>query len=111
MSALKTLCLALLTLYRRLAPLKPCCCRFYPSCSTYALWLLLHERLDKALFQIARRLLACNPYSAGGINYPTSSKPLQVKFSAPIACAYYLIPLSPSSPTPYYILKASSERQ
>ncbi|WP_120945956.1 membrane protein insertion efficiency factor YidD [Helicobacter labacensis] len=100
-----------LRLYRALSFLKPSCCRFYPSCSTYALWLLEHERLDKALWRSARRLLACNPYCQGGIDYPIGSKPLQPKFSAPITPLYFLIPKHPNTFIPYYILKVSSERQ
>ncbi|WP_267892699.1 membrane protein insertion efficiency factor YidD [Helicobacter baculiformis] len=103
--------MAFLALYRVFSSLKAPCCRFYPSCSTYALWLLPHERLDRALLKIACRILACNPYSQGGINYPTSSKPLRPKFSAPIALIYLLIPMHSDSLTPYYILKVSSERK
>ncbi|WP_267892220.1 membrane protein insertion efficiency factor YidD [Helicobacter salomonis] len=103
--------MAFLVFYRLISLLKMPCCRFYPSCSTYALWLLQHEYLTKALLKIARRLLSCHPYSQGGIDYPTSSKPLQAKFGAPITPRYYFIPLHSHTPTPYYILKATSERK
>ncbi|BDQ29664.1 membrane protein insertion efficiency factor YidD [Helicobacter ailurogastricus] len=99
--------LALLRFYRAyLSPLKPATCRFYPSCSTYALWLLPRESLPKALLKIARRLLSCHPFHPGGIDYPTTSKPLCPKHAAPSAfkLSYYLVPLSPNSKT-YYILK------
>lgn len=102
--------LALLTFYRNyVSPIKPATCRFYPTCSTYALWLLPHETMPKALFKIARRVLSCHPLHPGGIDYPIASEPLKPKFYAPNAfkLSYYLVPTSPNSKT-YYILKVYS---
>jgi putative membrane protein insertion efficiency factor len=42
------------------------CCRFYPSCSHYALEALEKYTLPKALFKIVWRLLRCGPWSKGG---------------------------------------------
>ncbi|BCZ18885.1 Putative membrane protein insertion efficiency factor YidD [Helicobacter sp. NHP19-012] len=102
--------LALLTFYRNhVSPLKPATCRFYPSCSTYALWLLKNESFLKALFKTARRILSCHPFHPGGLDYPTTSKSLSPKFCAPNAfkLVYYLVPTSPGVHT-YYILKVHS---
>jgi putative membrane protein insertion efficiency factor len=49
-------------------------CRFYPTCSNYALWLLEKRALYVALPLIAWRVLRCNPLCEGGIDYPTTSQ-------------------------------------
>ena len=41
-------------------------CRFYPSCSNYALECLDVFILPKAIFLIVYRLLRCNPLCKGG---------------------------------------------
>ncbi|BCZ17276.1 Putative membrane protein insertion efficiency factor YidD [Helicobacter sp. NHP19-003] len=102
--------LALLAFYRTcISPMKPATCRFYPTCSTYALWLLANESLPKALLKVARRVLSCHPFHPGGLDYPSTSKPLSPKFYAPNAfkLVYYLVPTSPNAHT-YYILKVHS---
>ncbi|CBY83298.1 membrane protein insertion efficiency factor YidD [Helicobacter felis] len=101
----------ILRFYQWLSPLKGRCCRFYPSCSTYALWLLPHESLGKALLKITRRIFCCHPYHKGGIDYPLGTRPLTPIFSPPIAPLYYLVPINSTNPVPYYILKVHSERK
>lgn len=46
-------------------------CRFYPSCSNYALWLFDFNKPFKAVLKITHRIFMCNPLSSGGIDYPT----------------------------------------
>ena len=41
-------------------------CRFYPSCSDYAIEALQKKSLFKAGVKILWRLLRCNPFSVGG---------------------------------------------
>lgn len=43
-------------------------CRFYPSCSKYALEALNIHPLHIALWLTAKRLLRCQPYCSGGID-------------------------------------------
>lgn len=45
-------------------------CRFYPSCSNYALWLLDFHKPIQAMPKIIHRIFMCNPLSRGGIDYP-----------------------------------------
>ena len=47
-------------------------CRFYPTCSDYALQTLQQtcKPLYKVYGQIIWRLLRCQPYSKGGFDYP-----------------------------------------
>ncbi len=41
-------------------------CRFYPSCSTYAIKALSKYNLYKSIFLIIKRILKCNPFFKGG---------------------------------------------
>ena len=43
-------------------------CRFYPSCSCYAVQALRQLPLGRALWLIGRRLVRCHPYHPGGID-------------------------------------------
>lgn len=42
------------------------CCRFYPSCSQYAVETIETFPLWKAFLKITWRLLRCGPWSKGG---------------------------------------------
>ncbi|WP_456085483.1 membrane protein insertion efficiency factor YidD [Legionella septentrionalis] len=54
-------------LYRYiLSPFLRPCCRFYPSCSQYALTAIETFGIGKGLRLACWRLLRCNPWSAGG---------------------------------------------
>ncbi len=60
-------CIALVRGYQiAVSPLLPPACRFYPSCSQYALDALRHRRLFVAWGMIGWRLLRCNPLCRGG---------------------------------------------
>ncbi|GHV59813.1 putative membrane protein insertion efficiency factor [Campylobacterota bacterium] len=48
-------------------------CRFYPTCSEYALWTLEHRNIFAALWLIIVRITRCNPLCTGGIDYPKVS--------------------------------------
>ena len=62
---------ALLVFYRyTVSPLLGPRCRFYPSCSQYALESLAKYRLSLALTKTGRRLLCCQPFHPGGIDLP-----------------------------------------
>jgi len=45
-------------------------CRFYPCCSQYAKITIKYNNLLKALFYSTKRILKCNQYFIGGIDYP-----------------------------------------
>lgn len=51
---------------RFLAPCLPPACRFYPSCSAYALEALDRHVWYRALGLILWRILRCNPFCSGG---------------------------------------------
>jgi putative membrane protein insertion efficiency factor len=49
-----------------LSPLIRPCCRFYPSCSQYALLAVQNYGAFKGLLLACRRLMRCHPWSDGG---------------------------------------------
>lgn len=49
-----------------LSPLLPSSCRFYPSCSHYAIEALQRHGAAKGLWLALRRVLRCHPWNPGG---------------------------------------------
>ena len=45
-------------------------CRFYPTCSNYCIWKFEQDGFFKALYSTIYRLLRCNRFFLGGIDYP-----------------------------------------
>ncbi|EOI0235019.1 membrane protein insertion efficiency factor YidD [Campylobacter jejuni] len=69
------ICLKILRFYQKfLSPLKPAACRYYPSCSEYALWQFQKKNFFLAFFSTFFRILRCNPFFKGGFDYPRVSK-------------------------------------
>jgi putative membrane protein insertion efficiency factor len=53
--------------YRRwVSPVLPPRCRFYPSCSTYALEAIARHGPLRGTYLALRRLLRCHPFHPGG---------------------------------------------
>lgn len=66
---MKWLVLAPLWVYRRLiSPMLPATCRYYPSCSAYAVQAVERHGVVKGLFLGTKRLLRCHPWAAGGVD-------------------------------------------
>ncbi|MFC7403915.1 membrane protein insertion efficiency factor YidD [Georgenia alba] len=51
------------------SPWLPPTCRYYPSCSTYAVRSLRRHGFIKGTALAAWRLLRCNPWSRGGVDH------------------------------------------
>ena len=51
-----------------ISPFFGACCRFYPSCSNYALEALSKKTLIRALVLIIKRVSCCHPWHNGGID-------------------------------------------
>ncbi|SOE04664.1 membrane protein insertion efficiency factor YidD [Rathayibacter rathayi] len=67
----------LLVVYRAVvSPLYGDVCRYYPSCSAYALQAVQFHGLVLGSVLAARRLLRCHPWAAGGIDDVPTSIPL-----------------------------------
>jgi putative membrane protein insertion efficiency factor len=45
-------------------------CRYYPSCSQYAKITIRYNNIFIAIYNSAKRILTCNQYFDGGIDYP-----------------------------------------
>jgi putative membrane protein insertion efficiency factor len=55
--------------YRRwLSPLLPARCRFYPSCSAYAVEAIQTHGLARGGWLAVRRLARCHPFQPGGVD-------------------------------------------
>jgi len=61
--------LFLISVYRKyLSPLKPPSCRFYPTCSEYALEAIEKYGALKGLYLAVRRVIRCHPLNPGGFD-------------------------------------------
>lgn len=77
---LRSLVLAPIWIYRRvISPLIPPRCRYYPTCSEYAVQAIQRFGILRGTVLAAWRLLRCNPWSHGGIDHPED----QHLFAAP----------------------------
>jgi putative membrane protein insertion efficiency factor len=45
-------------------------CKYHPSCSEYAVLAIRKDGIAKGAVRAAWRLLRCNPWSLGGVDYP-----------------------------------------
>ncbi len=64
---MKYLLIGIIKLYRMtLSKILPRCCRFYPSCSEYGLSVVRRFGAVKGGYLALRRIIRCNPFSAGG---------------------------------------------
>ena len=59
--------IAIIIFYQRyISPFKPATCRFYPSCSDYAMKAVQRFGCFKGIYLAIRRILHCHPYNTGG---------------------------------------------
>ncbi|MBR1737541.1 MAG: membrane protein insertion efficiency factor YidD [Firmicutes bacterium] len=64
---MKYVCMMIIKFYRNfLSPLKPPCCRFYPTCSQYAFEAYEKYGFFKGTYLTVWRILRCNPFCKGG---------------------------------------------
>ncbi len=103
--------LAPIKMYQNISRLMPGKCRYYPTCSEYAKWQFETTDPLSASFNSTLRILRCNQFFAGGIDYPV------IKYNTPkfsikkpdinnnygkIDIKYWLIP---KDKTHYYVVK------
>ena len=66
---MKSVCLFLIRAYQGiLGPLLGGNCRFYPSCSHYAVEAIERHGVRHGSWLAMRRLLRCHPFSSGGVD-------------------------------------------
>ena len=71
----RNILILLLVAYRRLiSPLYGQVCRFFPSCSAYALEAVTVHGAVKGSWLAVRRLLRCHPWNAGGVDHVPAGK-------------------------------------
>ncbi|MBQ9070054.1 MAG: membrane protein insertion efficiency factor YidD [Clostridia bacterium] len=64
---MKYLMIGIIKLYQKfISPIKPRCCRFTPSCSSYALEAFQKRGFFVGLILTVWRVLRCNPFCKGG---------------------------------------------
>ena len=69
MTAVRRLAIAPIKLYQALiSPLVGRRCKYYPSCSEYAVQAITQFGILRGLVLAAWRLLRCNPFSHGGFD-------------------------------------------
>lgn len=70
-------------------------CRYYPTCSQYALWQLDNNTFFKAIYFTITRVLKCNQLFDGGFDYPviSNNRIKRVDYKK-IKVVYWLVPTS-----------------
>jgi len=68
---MKKIVIQLVKGYQKLiSPLFPSSCRYYPSCSSYTIQAIEKYGVIKGGIKSLWRILRCNPFSKGGVDYP-----------------------------------------
>ncbi|WP_024955659.1 membrane protein insertion efficiency factor YidD [Sulfurospirillum arcachonense] len=83
-------------------------CRYYPTCSEYARWQILHNGFLKACFYSLLRILRCNQLFPGGIDYPVITKNFHYSLCATphplsVKIKFWFVPRKLKS---FYVIKA-----
>jgi uncharacterized protein len=74
-SALRGFLVAPIRLYQRtISPALPARCKYHPSCSEYAVQAVRRYGVMRGLVLAAWRLLRCNPWSHGGVDFVEDQK-------------------------------------
>ena len=67
---MRYLAIALVRLYQKfISPLTGAHCRYYPTCSHYAITALKKHGFIKGSILSVWRIMRCNPFSKGGVDY------------------------------------------
>ena len=75
MTALRTAATAPIRVYQRLiSPALPRRCKYHPTCSAYAVDAIRQYGILKGLVLAGWRLLRCNPWSHGGVDFAEDQK-------------------------------------
>lgn len=87
---MKFIFISLIRFYKKfISPLFPPCCKYYPTCSNYALTAIQRFGALKGTLLAIWRILRCNPWSMGGIDYVPEKFTFKVKkydYSADDCC-------------------------
>ncbi len=88
---MKHILIFLVKIYKKiLSPMKrKATCKYYPSCSTYAVDALMMHGAFKGLWLAGNRLLRCNPWSLGGVDYVPRKFTFRFKGNNSAKCENY----------------------
>lgn len=93
-----------------ISPLKRPSCRYYPSCSEYAFLMFSHDGILRAISLSLWRILRCNPFFNGGIDYPVIYRRISPVFATPRPILLWLVPVrqhkSWSEKMEFYLIKS-----
>lgn len=70
----KVICLPIKWYQSVISPFLKPCCRYYPSCSQYALHAIELHGVGKGIRLAIRRLLRCHPWADGGYDPVSPNK-------------------------------------
>jgi len=93
---MKTLFILFIKFYQRyISILTPGSCRYYPTCSNYAIWQFENNTFFKAIYFTIARILRCNQLFEGGFDYPIVKivKHSNINFKK-IKIKYWLVPIN-----------------
>jgi uncharacterized protein len=68
---------------RAISPAIPARCKYHPSCSEYAVGAVRHYGVLRGIVLAAWRLLRCNPWSRGGVDFVQDQKLFRSRTTAP----------------------------
>jgi putative membrane protein insertion efficiency factor len=72
---LRAIAVAPIRFYQRaISPGLPARCKYHPSCSQYAVDAVRHYGILRGVVLAAWRLLRCNPWSHGGVDFVQDQK-------------------------------------
>jgi uncharacterized protein len=75
MRFLRTVAIAPIRFYQRaISPGIPSRCKYHPSCSQYAVDAIRHYGILRGVVLAGWRLLRCNPWSHGGVDFVQDQK-------------------------------------
>jgi uncharacterized protein len=73
---MRTVLVAVINFYQKwISPSFAPRCKYYPSCSTYAASAISHYGI-RGVGMALWRLVRCNPWSHGGVDYAVRNRPL-----------------------------------
>ena len=99
--------------YQYISKMLPASCRYYPTCSEYAKWQFELNAPHKALLASSSRILRCNQFFTGGIDYPLIAYVPKMydaihtfnPHCGKIVIEYWLVPQNTTPNTRYYVIK------